>query len=388
MEREFFPRSQYFERIEQSLHRYPVTVLLGPRQVGKSTLARLFPSPPENHFDLENPIDLNRLEPDSFGLLSSLEGIVVIDEIQLMPELFAQLRVIVDQPLPRSRFLLTGSASPELVSRTSESLAGRVNIIEISGFDLSEIGHSQWEQLWLRGGFPDAILAVDDLAALDWLDNYLKTWVMRDIQLVAGGEITSQKLAKFLQLLAHYHGQTWNQNSVSNTLSMDVKTVQRYLDVFEGAFLIRMLYPHEKNIGKRLHKTPRLYFRDTGLLHRLLRIRSYSHLRSHDRMGASWEGFAMEQVIRGVDRHQDFYFWRTHGGAEIDLVLPHLEKPVGFEFKASTSPKVTKGSQLSVEDLELDKLYVVHPGSHEFDISETIRAIPITSLSSVLHGLQ
>ena len=383
MNERFIPRGKYSERIRESISRYPVTVLLGPRQVGKSTLAHLFPSKSENHFDLENPLDLSRLERDSFGLLSSLEGVVVIDEIQVMPEIFPELRVIVDDPLCRARFVLTGSASPELAHGTAESLAGRVNIIEISGFSLAEVGRGDWENLWIRGGFPRAFLAEDDSFATEWLENYLKTWVMRDIRFLAGGELPPAKLANFLLLLAHYHGQAWNQHKVSEILKLDVKTVQKYLEVFEGTYLIRILYPFEKNVGKRLHKSPRVYIRDSGLLHHLLRIKGLSNLKLHDSLGESWEGFAMEQVIRAIGEKNDFYFWRTHAGAEIDLIFPHLEKPLGFEFKASTNPKVTKGTHHSIEDLGLSKLFVVYRGSVSDHLSETIQTLPIFSLSEV-----
>ena len=377
------PRNHYLAEVRESLLRYPVTVILGSRQVGKSTLAKVLAQSPENHFDLDNTHDLNRLSHDSYGLLSSLRGVVVLDEIQQMPELFREMKAIVDEPLCQTKFLLTGSASPKLVYGASESLAGRVNFIELCGFDLEEVPGQDLERLWFRGGYPLAYLAKDDSAVDAWLRNYLQTWVIRDIRYFAGGELPPRKLANFLLLLAHYHGQSWNQHKAAQTLGLDIKTVQRYLEVFEGSYLIRILDPFDKNVGKRLHKSPRIYIRDSGLYHHLLKIRSFSQLQRGDHFGASWEGFALEQVIRLTGGNQDPFFWRTHAGAEIDLVFPHRENPVGFEFKASKSPKVSKGSTEAVKDLGISKLYVVHPGSNSDAISNNIQTLPITSLSDV-----
>ena len=307
----------------------------------------------------------------------------MIDEIQQMPELFAHLRVIVDDPMCKARFLVTGSASPSLLEQTAETLAGRVKLIEINGLNLGETGVQRWEQLWVRGGFPRAFLAENDDAARDWIENFLKTYVMRDIQRLAGGRLSPQVLAKFLMLLAHYHGQAWNQAQAAASLSVDVKTVQRYVEILEGAYLIRLLPPFEKNVGKRIRKSQRIYFRDSGVLHRLLRIRDAAELRNHDRLGASWEGFALQQVIETIGVEQDYYFWRTHAGSEVDLIVPTSDKPVGFEFKASTSPSVSKGTHESIRDLDLKKVWVLHPGDKGIAISDSIVTLPITRIAEI-----
>lgn len=384
MNSEFRQRPDFFSQVEVSLRRNPVTALLGPRQCGKTSMARLFADKPYNRFDVESPIDLARLQPNAYGILASLEGVVVIDEIQLWPELFGYLRVIVDDPQCRAKFLVTGSASPELIGHTAETLAGRVHFIEMGGFDLLEAGISQWQDLWIRGGFPRSFLAEDDEASVDWREDFLKTYVMRDIQRLAGGGLPPPTLARFLSMLAHYHGQFWNRNEVAASLGVDSKTVQRYIDILEGAYLIRMLPPWEKNVGKRIRKAHRLYFRDSGLLHSLLRIGDMTALRQHDRYGASWEGFAMEQVLRVLKAGHEAYFWRTHAGAEMDLVVNLPSGPIGFEFKASPAPTVSRGTHESLADLKLPKVYVIHPGSQEFAISDKITALPISGLTQLM----
>lgn len=378
----FVQRPVLYGAVETSLRRHPVTALLGPRQCGKTTLARLFAPKPENQFDLESPLDLARLQPNMYGLLASLEGVVVIDEVQQMPELFGHLRVIVDDPMCRARFLVTGSASPELVSRTSETLAGRIHFIEAGGFDLLEAGTSQWPGLWLRGGFPRSFLADDEAASREWRADFLKTYVMRDIQRLAGGGLSPATLAHLLQLLAHFHGQFWNRNEAAATLNVDAKTVQRYLDILVGAYLVRLVAPYERNTGKRMRKAHRLYLRDSGLLHSLLRIADMAALRTHDRCGASWEGFGVEQVLR-VLGSQDCFFWRTHAGAEIDLIVPVAGGTLGFEFKASASPSVSRGTYEAIADAKVDQLFVLHGGEQEFPIGEKILALPMARIGRI-----
>jgi uncharacterized protein len=352
-------------------------------------MARAFAPNTINRFDLESPIDLLRLEPQSrFGLLSSLEGVVVIDEIQKVPTLFAELRVIVDDPRCKARFLVTGSASPELVSRTSESLAGRVHFIEAGGFNLIEVGQSQWPRLWLRGGFPRSFLTTpsdDEGASREWREDFLKTYIMRDIQELAGGGISQETLAQLLKLIAHFHGQFWNRNEAAAALGVDAKTVQRYIDILAGAYLVRMVPPYERNLGKRVRKAHRLYLRDSGLLHTLLRIPDSDTLKVHDRRGASWEGFCVEQVLRTLET-SDCFFWRTHAGAEIDLIVRIAGRTVGFEFKASTTPKITHGTREAVEDLGLDNLFVIHSGTEEFPLGEKVLALPISRIVTLRRG--
>ncbi len=374
------PRPELYHAIQTALGRSPVTALLGPRQCGKTTMARLFAAKETNRFDLESPLDLARLAPNAYGVLANLEGVVVIDEIQQMPELFAHLRVIVDDPLCRARFLVTGSASPELVSKTAETLAGRTRFIDAGGFCLSEVGAEAWARLWFRGGFPRSFQAENDEAAREWREDFLKTYVMRDINRLAGGGLTPVTLARFLQLVAHFHGQFWNGKEVATTLGVDVKTVQRYLDILEGAYLVRLVPPYERNTGKRVRKAHRLYWRDTGLLHSLLRIGSMDTLRSHDRCGASWEGFAVEQVVRLLGAEKDCYFWRTHAGAEIDLIVPREGKTLGFEFKVSGSPSLSRGVHEAMRDAEVDHLYVVHGGDENFAMADNITAIAMRGL--------
>lgn len=378
------PRPDLYRAIDTALLRSPVTALLGPRQCGKTTMARLFASSPENRFDLESPIDLARLAPNAYGVLAASEGVVVIDEIQQMPELFAHLRVIVDDPLCRARFLVTGSASPDLVSHTAETLAGRTRLLDAGGFTLVETGAEHWARLWFRGGFPRAFQSVDDSASGEWLEDFLKTYVMRDISRLAGGGLTPVALARFLQLVAHYHGQFWNGREAATILGMDVKTVQRYLELMEGAYLVRQVPPYEPNAGKRMRKAHRLYWRDTGLLHSLLRITSPSALRTHDRCGASWEGFGLEQVVRLLKAERACFYWRTHAGAEIDLIVPRGARVLGFEFKVSGSPALSRGVHEAMRDTALDHLYVVHGGDATFEMAEKITAVAMRELVSVL----
>jgi predicted AAA+ superfamily ATPase len=260
----------------------------------------------------------------------------------------------------------------------------------MGGFDLHEIEASSALQLWFRGSFPQSFLAPSDEQSREWLEEFMKTWVMRDIPRLAEGRLSPQVLSRFLLMLAHYHGQAWNQRDVAESLGIDVKSVQRYIEVFEGAYLIRRLMPLETNIGKRIRKAHRFYFRDSGLLHRLLRIKNLVDLRTHDRLGASWEGFALEQVVRvfGLG-HEDCFFWRTHAGAEIDLVCNFDGKLIGFEFKASSSnPRVSKGTHEAMKDLELERLHVVYPGDQDFMLTESVRAVPITHLVKLFNELK
>lgn len=381
----FLARPDLYGAIEGSLQRYPVTALIGPRQCGKTELARLFASDPKNRFDVESPLDLARLQPDPYGLLAGLTGVVVIDEIQLCPELFGHLRVIVDEPICRARFLVTGSASPDLINHTAETLAGRVHFIDMSGFDLSEVGFTQWQPLWVRGSFPRSFLAQDDAGSREWREDFLKTYVMRDIQRLAGGGLRPQVLARLLQLIAHFHGQFVNANEIAASLEVDIKTVHRYMDILTGAYLVRLVPPWTPNVRKRIRKAHRLYVRDSGLLHTLLRISDLQSLRNHDRCGASWEGFAMEQVLRLLRKENDSFFWRTHAGAEIDLIVPFAKGPVGFEFKVSSSPSVSRGIYETIDELGLRKAFVIYPGENEFALAENVVAVPIHRLSTVLN---
>ena len=267
-----------------------------------------------------------------------------------------------------------------MIRRTADSLAGRVRLIELGGFDLSEAGAVKWEQLWLRGGFPNSFLAPDEEAHREWWDSFLKTYLFRDIQRLAGSTLAAPRLAQLLTLFAHYHGQTWNRDEVARSLGVDTKTVQRYLDVFAEAYLIRVFAPFEKNVGKRIRRAPRIFFRDTGLLHTLLRIHNRGGLLTHNRCGASWEGFVIENLVRLLNCGDACYFWRTHGGDEIDLVVPRGDKIYGFECKMSASPSVTRSMRIAAEDLELEKVFVIHRGDERRLLADRIEAVPVTRL--------
>lgn len=344
-------------------------------------MARLFVPKSSHRFDLENPLDLARLQPDTYGLLAALEGVVVIDEIQQMPEVFNYLRVIVDDPGCRARFLVTGSSSPELVGKTSETLAGRVHFIEAGGFNLQEVSASHISRLWFRGGFPRSFLAQDESDSEEWRQDFLSTYVMRDIARLAGGGLPPTSLAKLLELIAHFHGQFWNCDEVAQTLAVNTRTVRRYLEILEGAYLIRLIPPFERNTGKRVRKAHRLYFRDTGLLHTLMRIPNLEALRAHHRLGASWEGFGVEQVLRALGPGHTGFFWRTHAGAEIDLIVPTSAGTMGFEFKSAIVPAITRGTHQAIKDARIDKLFVIHSGESEFALGNQILALPLSRLA-------
>lgn len=379
----FIPRKSIQIEVEDSVRKNPVTLLLGPRQVGKTTLARMF-SDEQQRFDVENPLDLARLLPDPFGVLANQKGLVVIDEVQMMPELFGYIRVIVDEPTCQTSFLLTGSASPSMVEQSAQTLAGRVHLMELGGFSLSDVSHDNWDRLWFCGGYPRAYLGDDLKDTSNWHQDYLKTFVLRDIQQLAGSRLSPQILSRFLLLLAHYHGQAWNRNDIASNLGISPKTVDRYVDIFLGTYLIRELKPYFTNLGKRIRKTPRYYFRDSGLLHCLLRITDPVLLRSHPKLGASWEGYGIEQVIRWLGcAEEDCFFWRSHSGAEIDLVIQRGGQLLGVEFKASSVPKVSKGSFIAMKDLGLEKLYVVYPGDKMFSIADNVIALPIRKLDQL-----
>ena len=382
MNREYLPRNDLRTSIDASLRENPVTAVLGPRQCGKTTLARTFVTQPDNYFDVEGPVDLAKLDPDPHGLLASRSGVVVLDEIQLMPELLSSLRVLVDDPRNTSRFLITGSASPELAGAAAETLAGRIHFIEMSGLSLVETGAASWRELWLRGGFPRSYLAGDDPRSAVWRTDFIKTYVMRDIERMARGGLAPVRLARLLSLLAHYHGQFWNRNEVAETLGVDVKTIQRYVDIMEGAYLLRLIHPHEINLKRRLRKSPKMYIRDTGLLHTLLRIEDPDRLGSHDRRGASFEGFVVEQVASMLPGDVPLSVFSPHVGAEIDLVIPGPGGLLGLEVKASTAPRLPKGIETSCRDLDLSRLVVVHQGNQASE-NDGVIYLPVQRLGEL-----
>lgn len=378
-------RRRYLERLTTAIGRSPITALLGPRQVGKTTLARLLAQgQPTTFFDLESQPDLRRLQNPEMAL-SSLDGLVVIDEIQVIPDLFATLRVLVDRPQNRARFLILGSASPDIVKNVSETLAGRVEFIEMAPFDLSEVGVERWRELWVRGGFPRAFLADSDEDSTAWREGFIRTLLERDIPQL-GFNIPAAAMRRFWTMLAHYHGQTWNASELGGAMGLSDKTVRSYLDLLTGAFMIRQLQPWYANIGKRQVRAPKIYFRDTGLLHNLLGLPDWASLLGHPRVGASWESIAIEQALQ-VIQPAEAYFWATHNGAELDLLFFRRGHCYGLEAKFSESPAITRSMHIALEDLGLDHLWVLHPGPHTYSVYEKITVCAITDLLSQLGGI-
>jgi hypothetical protein len=367
------------ETIQSALDRSRVVALIGPRQCGKTTMARLFvPSDSINYFDLEDPLSLTRLD-QPMTALQDLRGLVVIDEVQRRPDLFPIVRVLVDRtPLP-ARFLILGSASPDLLRQSSESLAGRISIITMSGFNLAEVGAAAQNQLWRRGGFPLSFTAASEETSLEWRKDFVRTFLERDIPQF-GFNIPSTSLFRFWSLLAHYHGQIWNNAEAARTLNVGEATARRYVDMLQDLFMVRLLQPWYANLSKRQVKTPKIYFRDSGLLHYLLGIRSEKELLLHPRSGASWEGFAIEEVIKAI-LPDEVYFWATHSGAELDLLLIKNGQRIGVECKRVDAPRLTPSIRTAYKDLELAKLLVIYPGPHPYPLDKNIQAFPLASLA-------
>jgi uncharacterized protein len=330
-------RLTYLDRLTTAVRRSPITALLGPRQCGKTTLARLFAEQqPATFFDLESQPDIRRLQNPEL-VLGMLTGLVVLDEIQLMPELFAVLRVLVDRPQNQARFLILGSASPSLIKQAAESLAGRIEFVELAGFDLTETTITAWQTLWQRGGFPRSFLAASDEDSLAWREGFIRTFLERDLPQL-GIMLPTPALRRFWTMLAHYHGQIWNANELGRSLSLSDKTVRAYLDILTGALMVRQLQPWHENISKRQVKAPKIYLRDAGLLHALLTLSDLNSLLAHPSVGASWEGFVLEQVLQLI-RPAEAYFWSVHSGAEVDLFFLYQGRRYGVEVKFSEAPQ-------------------------------------------------
>ena len=363
-------------------------ILAGPRQVGKTTLARQVlgraSTASSHYFDLENPLDQRRLE-QPFTTLSLLQGLVVVDEVQRLPELFPQLRVLIDRSDAAGQYLLLGSASPLMLQRAGESLLGRVEVIEVGGFDLSEVSlgeaadaNAALQQLWLRGGFPRSYLAADDDDSLVWRRQAIASHVELDLPQL-GVNIAPPAMLRFWRMLAHCHGQIWNAADPARSLGVSEPTTRRYLDTLTQTLMVRQLQPWHVNLGKRQVKSPKIYFRDTGLLHALMDVRSLPDLLTHPRSGTSWEGFALEQVLR-LARPSAAYFWATQQGAELDLLRIKGQQRVGVEFKRADAPQLTRSMHVALQDLALDALYVVYPGAHRFRLAERVEAVPLWAL--------
>jgi predicted AAA+ superfamily ATPase len=374
-------RPAYLKNLADGVRRSPVTALLGPRHCVKTTLARMFEQDMQKtYFDLESEPDRLRLQNPEL-MLGNLDGLVVLDEIQVMPELFRVLRVLVDRPENQARFLILGSASPDIVKNVSETLAGRVEFIELSGFDLSEVGGDAWEKLWLRGGYPRSFLAESDEDSRVWREGFIKTFLERDIPQL-GISIPSSAMRRFWTMLAHYHGQTWNASELARSMGLSDKTVRSYLDILTGTFMVRQLQPWFENIKKRQVKAPKIYFRDSGLLHNLLSLYDSSSLAGHPKVGASWEGFALEQFLQTIQPSQS-YFWATHSGAEIDLFFLHQGHRYGVEVKYNEAPPVTKSMRIALDNLNLDKMWIIYPGKHVYPVDDKILVYPLDHISDL-----
>ncbi|CAG0934644.1 MAG: hypothetical protein EFKGCFLK_01493 [Rhodocyclaceae bacterium] len=362
-------------RIDRALARNPVVALVGPRQVGKTTLARSFvASDSPDYFDLEDPVSLARLA-EPMTALSPLAGLVVIDEIQRSDDLFPVLRVLADRPGTPARFLVLGSASPALLRQSSESLAGRIEVIEVGGFSLAEAGLEAADTLWLRGGYPRAYLARSQADSQAWRRQFLLALAERDLPQL-GMRLAPAAMMRFLTMLAHYHGQIWNAAEPARSLGISESSVRRYLDLLSGSYLVRQLQPWHENIGKRQVKAPKLYWRDSGLLHQLLGINARNALLAHPKCGASWEGFVMEELIRGLEP-DEAYFWATHTGAELDGLFIKQGRRLGIEIKRADAPLLTPSMRHALADLGLDLLWVIYPGKRSYPLHDKVQVLPL-----------
>ena len=382
-------RTRHFEELTGLLSRHPVLSILGARQVGKTTLARQLAARvegPVSFFDLEDPTDQARLAEPMLAL-RDLRGLVVIDEVQRSPELFPILRVLADRMEPLARFLILGSASPDLLRQSSESLAGRIYYYELGGFDLDEVGVAEHERLWLRGGFPRSFLAGTDSGSSEWRRGFVRTFLERDLPAL-GIQIPPETLRRFWTMIAHYHGQVWNGEELARAFGVTGSTVRRYLDLLTSALVLRQLPPWHENLSKRQIKSPKVYVADSGLLHTLLGLESREDVEGHPKVGASWEGFALRELIERLGaRPEEVFFWGTHAGAELDLLVVRGRRRLGFELKRTASPKLTPSVRTARDDLKLERVDVVYPGQHTFSISERVRALALPRLYEDLEPL-
>lgn len=375
-------RTDHLARVERLLRQSPVVALLGARQVGKSTLARQLARRSKRDvrfFDLEDTRDLAELENPMLAL-ESLRGLVVLDEVQLRPGLFAALRVLADRPRTPARFLVLGSAAPDLLRQGSETLAGRIAFHELGGLDLGELGIEALDRLWFRGGFPRSYLATSTAASNDWRRDFTRTFLERDVPRM-GSAIPPRTLERFWAMLAHYHGQIWNGSELGRAFGVSHTTVRGYLDLLAGAFVVLTLSPWFENVGKRIVKSPKVYLTDSGLLHTLLEIDSPRALMRHPKVGASFEGFVVGQIVRRLGaRRDECHFWATHAGAELDLLIVRGESRLGFEIKRTDAPRFTPSMRSALETLRLDRLDVVHAGPRSFELAPRVRAIAAREL--------
>jgi uncharacterized protein len=374
-------RDDLLEAIGFRLEESPVVALLGARQVGKTTLARQVAAKWPGKvtvFDLETSGARAALEFTPEQVLGDCEGLVVIDEVQRLPRLFEMLRPMCDDPGRKVSFLLLGSASWEMVKGISETLAGRMQFVDVAGFSLRETGCSRQDDLWMKGGFPRAFLANSSDAWARWMEGFSRTFLERDVPGL-GSKVAPEALGRFGKMLAHFHGQVWNASELARSMDVSPQSVNHYRDLLAGTFMARVLPPWFENLGKRLVKSPKIYLRDSGVLHYLLGIHGMSDLRSHPRYGASWEGFALEQILM-IHGGRDAYFWATQRGAELDLLLLRNGRRLGFEFKCADAPRTTKSMYVALRDLNLEHLWVVYPGQIRYPLDEKITALPLRKI--------
>jgi len=376
-------RSDVVAQIRRRLKDVPAVVLLGPRQCGKTTLARwLAKQTPSTYFDLENPADVAALA-EPMRALSGLRGLVVIDEVQRRPDLFPMLRVLLDRRPIRARFLMLGSAAPELLRQTSETLAGRIALVEMSGFTSDEVGQQAVDKLWLRGGFPNSYLARTQQASNEWREDFIKTFLERDLPQL-GIRMPAPTMRRFWTMVAHHSSGIWNGSAIGSSLGESHTAVRRHLDVLASTLVVRVLQPWYENLGKRQVKAPKIYVRDSGLLHALLGIRTSTDLDRHPKLGGSWEGFVIEQLLAQV-QPAEAYYWRTQAGAELDMLLMHRGRRIGIEVKYGDAPSLTPSMRTAYADLSLHRLLVVYPGTKRYELADKIE---VFSLSDAVRELK
>ena len=385
--RQLLPRPTLFRETMEGLSEAPVVALLGARQTGKTTLARQVAAAwpgPSMFFDLETAAGRQALSATPERVLRGSEGLVVVDEVQRMPQLFEVLRPACDDPERKAVFLLLGSASWDLIRGVSETLAGRVLFVQVGGFSLAEAGPESLDRLWMRGGFPRAYLASSDRAWVRWMQSFARTFLERDVPGL-GSRVPPEALGRFWRMLAHRHGGTWNAAEFGRSMDAAAKTVNHYRDLLTGTFMVRVLRPWFENLGKRLVKSPKVYLRDSGVLHHLLGLEEPRSLPAHPRYGASWEGFALEQVLATHGEHEA-YFYATQRGAELDLLLLRNGRRWGFEFKCTDAPRTTRSMHVATADLKLAHLWVAYPGDREYPLAEGITALPLKGVANVEMG--
>ncbi len=377
-------RTKHEKTLRERLDDYPVVGLVGARQVGKTTLARKivrqWPEP-THFFDLESSDDIFRLADPLFAL-SSLRGLIVLDEVHQMPDIFATIRVLADRDSNPAKFMVLGSALPELLKQTSESLAGRISYHELPGLNVSETGIEHSEDLWLRGGFPKSFVAANQSKSNRWRKDFIRTYLERDIPQF-GIRIPGISIERFWMMLSHYHAQVWNGSEIGRAFGVSHTTAQRYLELLQSTFMVRCLQPWHANIKKRQVKSPKVYIRDSGIAHSLLRIKTFEELICHPKVGATWEGFVIENLIQILDLDdRDCYFWSTHSGAEIDMIVNSGGRLRGFEIKRTSSPGVTRSIRSALSDLDLERVDVVYPGNESYALSDRVNAVAVSDILS------